>query len=296
MRDVILTCAVTGNITRPEQTPHLPITPAQIAQSSLEAAEAGAAIVHVHVRHPDDGRPSMEVSHYREVVERIRERNQDLIINLTTGPGGRYIPDPDNPRFAAPGSSILPPLERVPHITALKPDIATLDLNTMNSGDQVVMNTPRNTRIMAEAILAAGSKPEIEIFNTGDLVLANDHIAALEIADPILFSFVLGVKYGWPASVESIQLGKSLLPPGAVWTAFGVGVHSFPMVGLSALMGGHVRVGLEDNIYLSKGVLASSNAALCEKAARIVSDLGFRLASATSARRMLAVAEARRPC
>jgi uncharacterized protein (DUF849 family) len=284
MREVILTCAVTGNITKPEQTPHLPITPAQIAQACLEAADAGAAIVHVHVRHPEDGRPSMETAHYREVVERIRARNAELILNLTTGPGGRYIPDAENPRQAAPGTSLLPPLERVGHVSELCPDIATLDLNTMNSGDQVVMNTPRNTRIMAEAILAAGAKPEIEIFNPGDLVLARDHLAKLRFADPVMFSFVLGVKYGWPAHLESIALGKSLLPPGAVWSAFGVGPHSFPVVALAALMGGHARVGLEDNIYLEKGILARSNAALCEKAVRILTDLGFSIASAASAR------------
>lgn len=287
MRDVILTCAVTGNITKPDQTPHLPITPLQIAQSCLEAADAGAAIVHIHVRHPENGRPSMEIAHYREVVERIRERNEDLILNLTTGPGGRYVPDPENPRQAAPGTSLLPPLQRVGHISELRPDIATLDLNTMNSGDQVVMNTPRNTRIMAEAILASGAKPEIEIFNPGDLVLARDHLAKLRFPDPVMFSFVLGVKYGWPAQLESIALGKNLLPPGAVWSVFGVGPHSFPMVALAALMGGHARVGLEDNIYLEKGVLARSNAALCEKAARILTDLGFRLASAAGARGML---------
>ncbi len=287
MRDIILTCAVTGNITKPDQTPHLPITPAQIAQSCLEAAGAGAAIVHIHVRHPDDGRPSMDPAHYREVVERIRERNADLILNLTTGPGGRYIPDPENPRQAAPGTSLLPPLERVGHIAELRPDIATLDLNTMNSGDQVVMNTPRNTRIMAEAILASGAKPEIEIFNPGDLILARDHVAKLKFTDPVMFSFVLGIKYGWPAQLESIALGKSLLPPGAIWSAFGVGPHSFPMVALSALMGGHARVGLEDNIYLEKGVLAPSNAALCEKAVRILRDLGFGIASAGAAREVL---------
>jgi uncharacterized protein (DUF849 family) len=263
MRDIILTCAITGNITRPEQTPHLPITPEQIANSALEAAEAGAAIAHIHVRHPDDGRPSMETGHYAEVVERIRARNRDLM---------------------------LPPLERTRHITALRPEVCTLDLNTMNSGDQVVMNTRRNTQVMARAMLAAGSKPEIEIFNPGDLVLARELMAAEPFAGPPMVSFVLGVNYGWPARVESIQLGVSLLPPGAVWTAFGVGAGEFPMVALSAMMGGHARVGLEDNIYLEKGILAESNAALCAKAARILGDLGFGLASPARAREILALA------
>lgn len=292
MRDVILTCAVTGNITRPDQTPHLPVTPEQIAESALEAAEVGASVVHIHVRHPEDGRPSMETEHYAEVVSRIREKNRDLVLNLTTGPGGRYLPDPDNPRIAAPGTSLLPPLERVPHILTLRPEICTLDLNTMNSGDQVVMNTRRNTRIMAQAMLGAGSKPEIEIFNPGDLVLANELIGSEPFSGPALFSFVLGIKYGWPASVEAIQLGVSMLPPGAVWSAFGVGPTEFPMVALAAIMGGHARVGLEDNIYLEKGVLAKSNAELCLKARRIIEDLGFRLASPSTAREILGLPQA----
>ena len=287
MRDVILTCAVTGNITRPDQTPYLPITPEQIANSALEAAAVGAAIIHIHVRHPEDGRPSMETAHYAEVVERIRARNTDVILNLTTGPGGRYIPDPDNPRIAGPGTSLLPPMERIGHVLALKPEICTLDLNTMNSGDQVVMNTRRNTRVMAKAMLEVGAKPEIEIFNPGDMVLARELIDSEPFAAPAMFSFVLGVKYGWPSSLESIQLGRSLLPDGAVRSAFGVGASEFPMVALAALMGGHVRVGMEDNLYLGKGVLAKSNAELCEKAVRILRDLGFGVASPATARAML---------
>jgi uncharacterized protein (DUF849 family) len=291
VRDVILTCAITGNITRPEQTPHLPITPEEIARSALEAAESGAAVAHIHVRHPADGRPSMDVDHYAEVVERIRSVNSDLILNLTTGPGGRYIPDPENPRVAAPGTSLLPPLQRIPHVSALQPEICTLDLNTMNSGDQVVMNTRRNTRIMAEGMLAAGSRPEIEVFNPGDLVLARELLQTLSFPSPPVFSFVLGVKYGWPASVESVQLGVSMLPPGAVWSAFGVGPTEFPMVALAALMGGHARVGLEDNIYLEKGVLARSNAELCLKARRIIEDLGYRLATPSRSREILGLTD-----
>lgn len=289
MRDIILTAAVTGNITRPEQTPWLPITPQQIAEETIASAKAGAAIAHIHVRDPETGRPSMEVAHYAEVVARVRDAGCDIVLNLTTGPGGRFVPDRDNPRIAAEGTSLLPPLERVPHITALKPEICTLDLNTMNSGEQVVINTPANTAIMADAMLAAGSKPEIEIFNPGDLVLARDLMRTRTFPAPAMFSFVLSLKYGWPASVESIVLGKAMLPEGAAWTAFGVGASSFPMVALSVLTGGHVRVGLEDNIYLSKGILAEGNAPLCEKARRIVEDLGYPLATPARAREMLAL-------
>jgi len=286
MRNVILTCAVTGNLTKPDQSPYLPITPKQIADASLEAAEAGAAIVHLHVRYPD-GTPSMEVDHYGEVVERIRSQNPSLIINLTTGPGGRFVPDRDEPKIAAPETQLLPPMQRIQHVLELKPEICTLDLNTMNSGDMIVMNTRPNTRIMAEAILKAGVKPEIEIFNAGDLVLANEHVAALGIDKPVMYSFVMGVKYSWPAMLETIQLGKSLLPDNALWTAFGIGRSEFPMVAQSVLMGGHIRVGMEDNLFLKKGVLAKSNAELCTKARRIITDLNYEIATAEIAREML---------
>lgn len=287
MHKVILTCAVTGNLTRPEQTPHLPITPQEIAESSLAAAGAGAAIVHIHVRNPRDGSPSMEVEHYREVCQRIRAQDKELILNLTTGQGGRYVPDANDPKIAAPETSLLPPLQRIQHVLELRPEICTLDLNTMNSGDMIVMNTRPNTRIMAEAMLEAGVKPEIELFNAGDQVLANEMLTNMPFGSPPLFSFVLGVKYAWPAALETIQLAKSLLPQGAQWTAFGVGRWEFPMVAQSVLMGGHIRVGLEDNIFLRKGVLAQSNAELCGKAARIVDDLGYDLATASEARALL---------
>ncbi|MHC2577720.1 uncharacterized protein (DUF849 family) [Bradyrhizobium diazoefficiens] len=138
----IITCAITGNLTKPEQSPYLPITPEQIATSALEAAEAGAAIAHIHVRDPATGRPSMSIDLYREVVEKIRARNKSLVINLTAGPGGRFVPSIEDPRIAAAGTTLLPPEKRVEHVELLKPDICTLDLNTMNSGGEVVINTP----------------------------------------------------------------------------------------------------------------------------------------------------------
>ncbi len=288
MRDVILTCAVTGNITRPEQTPYLPITPQAIAESALEAAAAGAAIVHIHVRHPDDGRPSMETAHYVEVVERIRARNSDLILNLTTGPGGRYNPRSGRPEGGRPGHHPA----AAAGAGAAHPGAEAGDLHPgpqhhelrRPGGDEHPPQYPDH----AQAMLASGSKPEIEIFNPGDMILARELIEAEAFAAPALFSFVLGVKYGWPSTLESIQLGRSLLPQGAVWSAFGVGPGEFPMVALSALLGGHVRVGLEDNLYLERGVLARSNAELCEKAVRILRDL----ASASPRRRRRAACSA----
>ncbi|MBE0547013.1 MAG: 3-keto-5-aminohexanoate cleavage protein [Rubrivivax sp.] len=289
MRKVILTCAVTGNITRPDQTPHLPITPEQIANACLEAAEQGAAIVHIHVRHPEDGSPSMELGHYAEVVERIQARNRRLLVNLTTGPGQRYIPSEHDPAVADGGTNLLRPALRVAHVEALRPPICTLDLNTMASGNQVVINTPRTASDMARRMLAAGVKPELELFNAGDLVMARDLMAEVDFPPPLMVSFVMGVKFGWPATVEALQLARSLLPAGSVWTAFGVGRDSFPMVAQSVLLGGHVRVGMEDCIYLQRGTLTPSNAALCAKAARIVGDLGYELATPEEAREKLAL-------
>jgi uncharacterized protein (DUF849 family) len=284
---VIITCAVTGNITKPEQHPGLPITPQQIADSALDAAEAGASVAHIHVRDPDTGKPSMEVEYYREVMERIRRVNKDMVINLTTGPGGRFIPSEDSPQVAAPGSTLMVPEKRVAHITALKPDICTLDLNTMNSGGEVVINTPRNVIRMANIIRAAGVMPEIELFDSGDIQLAHDLIRNGVLQGPGLYSLVLGVNYGFAATPETMLYARNMLPPGATWSAFGIGRHEFPMVGQAYLYGGHVRVGFEDNIFMSKGVLAPSNAALVKRARTIVESLGGQIANPREARSLL---------
>ncbi|MBN9474417.1 MAG: NADPH:quinone reductase [Bordetella sp. SCN 67-23] len=287
MNPTVITCAITGNLTKPEQTPHLPITPEQIADSALEAARAGAAQVHIHVRDPQTGRPSMDVGLYDEVIRRIRAQNREVIINLTTGPGGRYVPSEAEPRVAGPGTTLLPPEKRVEHIARLRPDVCSLDLNTMNSGAEVVINTPRNVRVMAGVIREAGVKPELEIFDSGDIHLARDLIADGTLDGPGMWTFVTGVKYGFEATPETLLYARSLLPAGAFWSAFGVGRHEFPMLAASFVSGGHVRVGLEDNIYLARGVLAPSNAALVERAVRIVQDLGGSVASAGEARDML---------
>jgi len=282
-----LTCAVTGNITTPDQTPHLPITPTQIADECLAAAEAGAAAVHIHVRDPKTGKPSMALELYREVFDQVRRASPELIINLTTGPGGRFIPSVDDPRVAAPGSTLVPPEQRVEHVRVLKPDVCSLDLNTMNSGADVVINTPRNVRIMAQIMREAGVKPELEIFDSGDMHLARDLIADGTLDGPGMWTFVTGVKYGFSSSPETLLYARSLLPAGAIWSAFGIGRFEFPIVAQAWLAGGHVRVGMEDNIYLEKGVLAKSNAELVTKAKRLIHDLGGELANPREARVML---------
>jgi uncharacterized protein (DUF849 family) len=288
-RKTIITCAVTGNLTKPEQHPGLPITPQQIASSALEAAQAGAAVVHIHVRDPQTGLPSMEIDLYRQVIELIRAVNSELIINLTTGPGGRFIPSDDDPKVAAPGTTLLHPERRVEHIAALKPDICSLDLNTMNSGGDVVINTPKNVRRMASVIREAGVKPELEIFDSGDLHLALDLIKEGVLDGPALWTFVLGVKYGFTATPETLLYARNFLPQGAAWSAFGIGRAEFPIVAQAWLAGGHVRVGLEDNIYISKGVLAKTNAVLVARARDIVLSLGGEIATAREAREQLGV-------
>lgn len=289
-RAVVITCAVTGNITEPGQTPHLPITPAQIADSALEAGAAGAAQIHIHVRDPATGRPSMDIALYADVMARIRAGNPALIINLTTGPGGRFIPSEADPRVAAPGSTLVVPEQRVRHIAELRPDVCSLDLNTMNSGAAVVINTPRNVRRMAEIIRAAGVIPELEIFDSGDIHLARDLIADGTLVGPGLWTLVTGVKYGFAADVDTLLYARNLLPAGATWSAFGIGRFEFPMLAAAYVAGGHVRVGLEDNIYLARGVLAPSNAALVERAVRMIDDLGGRVAAPAEARSLFGLA------
>jgi uncharacterized protein (DUF849 family) len=293
MPKTILTCAITGSLTKPEMTPHLPITPEQIATSALEAAAAGAAAVHIHVRHPD-GRPSMELAHYREVVERIRSKDTALIVNLTTGPGGRYHPSDENPAVAGPRTNLLRPEKRVAHIQALKPDIATLDLNTMTFGQEVVINTPASVAAMAQAMYDIGVLPEIELFDSGDCQLCQDLVSQGKLRTPGLASLVLGVKYGFPATPETMFYARSLVPKGIAWTGFGIGRSAYPLLAQSLILGGHVRIGLEDAVYIAKGELAPSNAAMVEKAAWIVTKLGGELASAEEAREMLGLAGASR--
>jgi uncharacterized protein (DUF849 family) len=284
---IIITCAVTGNLTTPEQTPHLPVTPEQIAETCLGAADAGAAIVHIHVRDPLTGRPSMLLDHYVDVVQRIRARNPELILNITTGPGGRFVPSKDNPKIAAEGTTLMVPEKRVEHIAVLRPDICTLDLNTMNSGREVVINTPGNVRRMAKVITEAGVKPEIELFDSGDIALMRDLLADGTLQGPVLCSFVMGVRYGFEPAPETVLYARDLLPHDAEFTAIGIGRAAFTTVAQSYLAGGHVRVGLEDAVYLSRGRLATSNAEMVIKARRIVEDLGGQISTVEEARRIV---------
>jgi uncharacterized protein (DUF849 family) len=287
MKPTILTCAVTGTFPTRAHNPALPVTPEEIAVACVGAAKAGAAICHIHVRDPKTGLPSMELAYYREVVERIRKSGTDLIINLTCGPGGRFIPSDDDPTKAAPGTNFKTAEVRTEHIVELKPEICTLDLNTNWFGGGAVINTPRNIKIMAERMYASGVKPEMEVFDSGDLVLAADLVADGTLKQPLLFQIVTGIKYGFPSTPEAMMLAKSMLPKGCEWAAFGAGRHAFTMLAQAYILGGHCRIGMEDTVHLAKGTPAPSNAALVEKAVGIVRALGGQIATVAEAREML---------
>lgn len=286
-KKTIISCALTGSAPTPEKNPAVPVTPEEIANSALEAEQAGAAIVHIHVRDPETARRSMKVEHYAEVVERIRGAASKLIINLTTGPGARFVPGSQDPAVAGEGTLLKSAAIRVRHIEELKPEICSLDIATMNFRDAVFMNTPDILRDMAGRARKAGAKPELEVFDSGHIELAKQLISEDLIAAPPYFQLCLGVAYGAPATPQSMLHLQSQLPQGAVWSAFGVGRNQFPMVAQAVLLGGHVRVGFEDNLYLEAGTLAPSNAALVDKAAGIIRALGSDVATPDEARGLL---------
>jgi uncharacterized protein (DUF849 family) len=286
-RKVMIACAVTGSADTPGKNPAVPVTPAQIAQSAIDAAKAGAAIVHIHVRDPQTTRPSMELAHYREVVERIRGSGTDVLINLTTGPGARFLPGPDDPWKPGPATNLKIPAERVKHVVELRPDICSLDMGSMNMGGYAFINTQGYLEAMATTIRDTGVLPELEVFEAGHLLLARRMIETGHIKGPGMFQICLGISWGQPATPEAMTYMRGLLPKDSPWFAFGISLHQFPMVAQTVLLGGHVRVGLEDNIYLGKGQLAPSNAALVEKAAKIVEILGDHVATPADARQIL---------
>ncbi len=286
MAKTILSCAVTGNQTTLAQHPGLPCTPEQIATACIDAAKAGAAITHIHARYPD-GRPSMELAHYKEIVDRIRDSATDVIINLTTGPGQRFIPGKENPAIGAPGTTLTHPARRVEHVVECKPEICTLDLNTMWSGTSAVINSPESITEMAKAMREAGSKPELEVFDSGDIQLAKMLIDQGVLDSPALFQIVTGIRFGFEMRPQTMAYAVSVLPKDAVWAGFGIGRMMYPMMASAYLLGGHIRVGIEDAVNLRRGVLAPDNAAMVSKAAHIIDELGGELATVAEARAIL---------
>ena len=290
-RPVILACAVTGSADSTAMNPAVPVTPEQIASEVIAANKAGAAIAHIHVRNPDTGKASTKLEYYEEVVNRIRDSGSPVIINLTTGPGGRFVPDPKDPMKAGPTSGMMTARERVAHVVKLKPDICSLDVASMNFGEWNMVNSPAILREMATMIQDAGVKPELEVFDTGHVRLAAQMCANGEIADPKpLFQLCLGISWGAPASTAAMTLMRDLLPENAIWASFGISRHEMPMVGSATLLGGHCRVGLEDNLYISRGKLASGNAELVEHAVGIIESLGEQIATVDQARELLGLA------
>jgi len=287
---VIISCAVTGGADTPAKNPAVPVTPAQIAASCVEAAEAGAAIVHIHVRDPQTTGPSMEVGLYAEVVDRLRAAGTGVLINLTTGIGARFDPGDDDPAVAGPGTNFKRPAERVEHVLRLRPDLCSLDMGTLNFGDRAFVNTAAHLREMARLVVGAGVLPELEVFEPGHLRLALDMTARGLLPRNAFFQLCLGIPWGAPANPETMLYLRNSLPVGAVWSAFGVGPMQFPMATQAALLGGNLRVGLEDNLYLERGVPAPGNGALVEKAARILGELGFRPATPAETRQRLGLA------
>lgn len=283
----IVTCAVTGGDDTGFKYPSVPVTPEQIANECVSACKAGAAVAHIHVRNPETGKPSMELALYREVVERIRSSGSEVVINLTTGPGARFMPGDAGVNEVGKGSNLQSPAERVKHIVALKPDICSLDMGTLNFGKGTLVNVPRHIEAMAAEIRKAGVKPELEVFDTGHVALALDMIRRGLLDPNPLFQAVLGVPWGAPATGETMMLFKTLFPKGSQWAAFGIGRHEFPMLAQAMVLGGHVRVGLEDNLYLSRGIPAKNNAALVERAVEIVRLLGSQAATPAEARVIL---------
>ncbi|TWF95255.1 3-keto-5-aminohexanoate cleavage protein [Saccharopolyspora dendranthemae] len=286
--EVIITAALTGAGDTTGKSPHVPVSPEQIAQSAVEAANAGAAVVHVHVRDIETGQGTRDVSVYRETVQRIRESGVDVVLNLTAGMGGDLFIDQDDPLKPVDGTDLVNGLERLPHVEELLPDICTLDCGSLNFGDgsQLYISTPDMLRAGAKRIQELGVKPELEIFDTGQLWFATKMIEEGLIDAPALFQLCMGIPYGAPVDPGVLQSMVNMLPAGSNWASFAIGRNQLPWVAQSALLGGQVRVGLEDNLYLSRGVKAT-NAQLVERAVTIIEGMGAKIASPDEARAKL---------
>ena len=283
---VVLTVSVTGSIGDRSSNPALPVTPKEIAESAVEAAAAGAAVSHIHVRDTQTGKPSMELQLYEETVRRIRDHS-DILLNLTTGAGARFIPAEDDPSHPGPGTTLSLPRRRIAHVLALTPEICSLDVGSMDFGPHLFVNYLSHVEWMAEQIGAAGVKPELEVFDMGHIEKAKHLIRTGRIKSPPLFQLCTGIRWGIPATPESMIAMKGLLPDDALWTGFGIGATAFPMVAVAAVLGGNVRIGFEDSLYIEKGKLAASNRQLVEKAVAILRLLGKEPASPDEARRLL---------
>ena len=285
-KNVIISCAVPGAGDTVGKHPDIPVTPEQIASAAIEAANAGAAIAHMHVRDPKTGKGTRDNELYKEVVSRIKDSGTDVIINLTSGMGGDIEIGPEDNLFEfGPNTDFVNAIERLSHVEELLPDICSLDCGTLNFGDgnMIYVGTPQQLRIGAKKIQDLGVKPELEVFDTGHTWFANKMHEEGLLDKPALYQICLGIPYGAPASTASMKNMVDMVPEGSNWAAFGIGALQMPMVAQAVLLGGHVRVGLEDNLYLEKGVYAS-NGSLVEKATSIINNLGANVMTPKEAR------------
>lgn len=290
-RHVIVTCALTGAGDTVGKHPAIPVTPKQIALAAIEAAKAGASIVHCHVRNPETGKPSRDPGLYREVMQRIRDSGIDIIVNLTGGMGGDLeIGQGESPMEFGNGTDLVGPLERLVHVDELRPEICTLDCGTLNfgDGDTIYVATPPQLRAGAKRITELGVKAELEIFDTGHLWFAKQMLQEGLLKDP-MFQLCLGIPWGAPADTSTMKAMVDNLPAGVQWSAFGIGRMQMPMAAQSVLLGGHVRVGLEDNLWLDKGVYAS-NEALVGRVIELIQWMGATPQTPAEARRTLNLA------
>jgi uncharacterized protein (DUF849 family) len=288
-RNPIITCAVTGSSDAVDKNPAIPVTPKEIADASIEAAKAGAAVAHIHVRDPDTGKPSRDVNLFREVVERIRDSDTDVIINLTTGVGGDlYFGPDDNPLDFAEGTDCVGQMERLEHVEACMPDICTLDCGSFNyiAGNYVYVSTSDMLVAGTKRLQEIGVKPELEVFDLGHLWFAKNLIKQGLIDAPALIQVCLGIPWAAEATPGIFKTFVDEMPEGAVWAGFAIGAMEMPMVAQAALLGGNVRVGLEDNLYLKKGVLAN-NTQLVERARNILELMGCSIQSTAEARKTM---------
>ena len=283
---VVVTVAVTGSIGGKSRHPYLPITPEEIANSAVDACSAGASVAHIHVRDPVTGEPSMAFELYREVFERIKGAS-DMVINLTTGAGARIIPDNSSPVGLDPGTTWSSPERRTEHIVNLKPELCSLDIGSMNFGPRLFANIVPHVEDMARRIKDAGVKPELEVFDMGHIAVGHSLLEKGLVGRPPIFQLCLGIEWGMPATAKNMMLMKEALPHDAIWAGFAIGPASFPMIAQSALLGGNVRVGFEDNFYLSRGIRAKSNAHLVERAVDILRALDKEPAMPQEAREIL---------
>lgn len=289
--DVVVTCAVTGAGDTVDKHPAIPVTPEQIANSAIEAADAGAAIVHLHVRDPETGKGSRDINLFKETVELVRNSGRNVLINLTAGMGGDLVVDDENPEVPAEGTDLISAEERMAHVELLRPDIATLDCGTINfdNANYVYIQTPNMLRAMAARYAEIGVKPEMEVFDLGHLRFANQMASEGLIKGRPMYQVCLGIPWGAGADSATMTAMVGQLPRDAFWSGFGISRTQMPMAAQAMLLGGNVRVGLEDNLYLEKGVPAS-NAQLVEKAVRIIRDLGGQICDADQARERLGIA------